>query len=87
MVKNVVQAEPIPSFGGNQRVNDDQCVGTGAEAGQACYDQIAESRVVVVAAAWVVALEPVAVCFIEVLADVRLAVAVLAVRVGLSALK
>ena len=83
VIPNVVEAEPVPGGLGDEGIDLDGWPITGSKTDQASDDEIAECAVVVVPAALFIVAKPLAGLFVEVFADVRLAVEVLAVGVRL----
>jgi len=83
VIRNVVEAEPVPGGLGDEGIDLDGWPITGSKTDQASDDEIAECAVVVVPAALFIVAKPLAGLFVEVFADVRLAVEVLAVGVRL----
>src|SRR3990172_9422400 len=79
VIFHAVETEPVPSSVGKERMHLDDIVRARAEADDAGDQEVGEGAVVVVTAATVLAVDPVAGHFVEVLADERFAVGVLAV--------
>src|SRR4051794_40289325 len=81
VVRDGIKAKPVPGGGWQEGEDLNDIVTAGLEADEAGDQQIGEGGMIVIAAAPVFPLEPLASRFIEVLADVRFAVEMLAVDV------
>lgn len=73
MITHLVKTEVLPFASWDDRTHLDGLIGTRTETHDAGDDEIAESRMVVISAALLVALQPVTSGFIKILTDVRFA--------------
>ena len=81
MIEHVVEAEIIPFILRKQRIDLNSVVLTGAQATQTRDNQVVPRRVVVIATALLVTLQPITRGLVEVFADVGFASHVLALHV------
>ena len=71
VIADSVEAEVFPCLLRYERVHCQCSVGLWLESAYSGYDEVIECRVVVVARSLLVALEPVACCLVQILADIR----------------
>src|SRR5262245_36264790 len=82
MIFHAIEAEPVPSIGRKQGRYFHDVIGAGNESNDAGDEQVGVGGVIIVAAAVVFAVDPVAGDFVLVLTDVRIALGILAAGVG-----
>ena len=81
MIFYAVEAEPVPSVGREQWIDLHDVVSTRNQSNDASEQQVGVGGMIVISAT-IVAIDPVAGDFVEVFADVRLTVRMLAAGVG-----
>ena len=81
VVAHLVKTEVIPLAGRQQRIDDKAVPRTRTEPAEACDNQIVESAVIVIAAAFLISFEPIARGLVEIFADVGFSPVVLALHI------